>query len=84
MFHTKTIAELSAMLDKGDASSVEITQAFLQRIKKFDPELNSFITVTEEQALAQAKAADDQRKAGTATALTGIPLAQKDIFCTLN
>ncbi len=84
MYHTKTIAELSAMLDKGEASSVEITQAFLQRIKKYDAELNSFITVTEEQALAQAKAADAQRKSGKATALTGIPLAQKDIFCTLN
>jgi len=82
MYHTKTLAELSAMLEAGDVSSVQLTEHFLQRIKQYDGELNSFVTVTDEQALAAAKAADEQRKAGKAGPLTGIPMAQKDIFCT--
>ncbi|MCW8900126.1 MAG: Asp-tRNA(Asn)/Glu-tRNA(Gln) amidotransferase subunit GatA [Gammaproteobacteria bacterium] len=80
--HSKTIAELAAGLKKGDFSSEELTRSFLQRIQQFDPELNSFITVSEEHALTQAKAADAVIAKGNATALTGIPLAQKDIFCT--
>jgi len=84
MYHEKTLAELSSLLEAGDVTSVELTQAFLDRIKKYDVELNSFITVTEEQALQQAKAADEKRKAGNAGPLTGIPIAHKDIFCTLD
>lgn len=80
--HTLTLAELSAGLERREFSSVELTQHFLARIAKFDPALNSFITVTGDQALRQAAAADARRSAGTAQALTGIPLAQKDIFCT--
>ena len=82
MYHTKTLAELSAMLEAGDVSSLELTQAFLDRIKKYDSELNSFVTISEELALQQAADADAQRKAGKATPLTGIPIAHKDIFCT--
>ena len=77
-----TIAELAAGLKSGQFSSEELTQSYLQRIKQYDPELNSYITVLEEQALAQAKAADQRLASGTAGPLTGIPLAQKDIFCT--
>lgn len=80
--HTKTLAELSRGLESGEFTSVELTQHFLDRISSFDGELNSFITVTPEQALAQAKAADERRAAGDAGPLTGIPFAQKDIFCT--
>lgn len=80
--HTKTLAELSAALHKKDISSVELTQHYIERIKQFDPKLNSFITVCEEQALADAKLADAELSHGNATALTGIPIAQKDIFCT--
>ena len=80
--HTQTLKALSDSLAAGDVSSQELTQLFLDRIKQHDPAVNSFITVTEEQALAQAKAADEQRAAGQATALTGIPIAHKDIFCT--
>lgn len=83
MYHEKTIAELSSMLDAGEVTSVELTQAFLDRIKQHDGDINSFVTVTEEQALEQAKAADEKRKAGNAGPLTGIPIAHKDIFCTL-
>src|SRR5512142_286272 len=74
--HNKTIAELSAGLKAKAFSSEELTRAFLGRIEKLDSKLNSFITVTPERALAQAKAADK------GTVLTGIPMAQKDIFCT--
>lgn len=80
--HTKTLKALSDMLASGEISSQELTQHFLDRIQQHDQELNSFITVTEELALEQAKAADASRAAGNATALTGIPIAQKDIFCT--
>jgi aspartyl-tRNA(Asn)/glutamyl-tRNA(Gln) amidotransferase subunit A len=78
----KTIAQLASDLNSKKISSVELTQDFLQRIKQFK-DLNCFITVTEEQALAQAKAADAMRAQGKAGPLTGIPIAQKDIFCTL-
>lgn len=80
--HNKTIAELSQGLAEGEFSSQELTQAYLERIETLDEQLNSYITVTVEQALAEAKAADAQIKAGTAGPLTGIPIAQKDIFCT--
>ncbi len=80
--HTKTLAQLSAGLKAGEYSSVELTQHFLSRIEQFDPKLNSFITVTPEQALEQAKAADARLAAGDASDLTGIPIAHKDIFCT--
>ena len=79
---TKSLTELSAGLKAGDFSSVELTQYYLDRIAKYDTDLNAFITVTEEQALAGAKAADEQIAAGSAGALTGIPMAHKDLFCT--
>jgi len=82
MYHTKTLSELSAMLEAGDVTSVQLTEHFLQRIKEYDGDINSFVTVTEEQALTAAAAADEKRKAGNAGPLTGIPFAHKDIFCT--
>lgn len=80
--HTKTLVELSAALHKRDVSSEELTRAYLARIKKHQPQLNAFVTVTEKQALAAARAADKQLGAGQAGPLTGIPLVHKDIFCT--
>lgn len=80
--HKKTIAELSQGLASGEFSSVEITQSLLDRIKRLDSNYNSFITVTEESALATAKQADEQRATGNVTDLTGVPIAQKDLFCT--
>ena len=81
--HTKTLTELTLGLRSGAFSSVELTQAFLQRIAQHQ-DLNAYITVTEERALQQAKAADVRLADGTADLLTGIPIAQKDIFCTLD
>ncbi len=80
--HNKSIIRLSAGLRSGDFSSVELTRHYLQRIHRLDKGLNSFITVTEEQALAQAQTADKLLAAGEGGVLTGIPIAHKDIFCT--
>ena len=80
--HTKTLKQLSAELQNKNISSVELTQHFLDRIEKFDGDLNSFITVTKEQALERAKQADDLIAKGEGGPLAGIPIAQKDIFCT--
>ena len=80
--HNKTIAELAAGLKAGEFTSEELTRAYLDRIKALDGDLNSYITVTEEQALEQARAADARIAAGDAGPLTGVPIAQKDIFCT--
>jgi aspartyl-tRNA(Asn)/glutamyl-tRNA(Gln) amidotransferase subunit A len=78
----KTLAELAQGLERGDYSSTELTQAYLERIKALDGRYNSFISVTEEQALAQARAADEARASGNAGALCGLPIAHKDLFCT--
>ncbi len=78
----KTLAELAQGLSNGDYSSVELTTAYLARINAKDSDYNSFISITEEQAIAQAKAADAQRSAGSAGPFTGLPIAHKDIFCT--
>ncbi len=79
--HTKTLIEISLDLQAKTYSSVELTQFFLNRIDQHQ-QLNSYITVTPELALAQAKAADQRLANGTSDLLTGIPIAQKDIFCT--
>ncbi len=80
--HNKSLAELSASLHNGEFSSVELTQHYLDRISAHNSDINAFITVTPELALAQAQAADERLKQNTAGKLTGIPLAHKDIFCT--
>jgi aspartyl-tRNA(Asn)/glutamyl-tRNA(Gln) amidotransferase subunit A len=80
--HDKTLTQLKAGLDAGDFSAREMTQHLLTRIEELDPELNSFVTRTPEQALEQADAADQARAAGNAGALAGLPVAHKDIFCT--
>ena len=78
----KTAAELATALASGDISSVELTQAYLDRISGLNEKLNAFITVCDESALAQARMADEKRAAGDSSSLLGIPLAHKDIFCT--
>ena len=78
----QTLAQLAAALHEGSVTSRELTEASLTRIAEYDPLLNAFITVTPDQALAAADAADRQLADGKAGPLTGIPLAHKDIFCT--
>jgi len=76
----KTVTELSAALKAKKASSVELTQGYLDRINKYK-ELNAFISLDPARSLAQARAADERLAKGQSGPLTGIPLAQKDIFC---
>lgn len=80
--HQMTLAELAKALAQKTFSSLELTDHFLTRIAAIDKQLNSFITVTAEQAREQAKKSDKQRALGQAGPLSGIPLAHKDIFCT--
>jgi len=77
-----TIHELRDKLESKEVSSVEATRAMLARIEATDPKIRSFITVTPEQALLDAEAADRCIADGKAGTLTGIPLALKDIFLT--
>ncbi|WP_126443731.1 Asp-tRNA(Asn)/Glu-tRNA(Gln) amidotransferase subunit GatA [Sulfuricystis multivorans] len=77
-----SLKELSAALVGKEISSVELTTLFLDRIEKLNPTLNAFITIDREKALSLARAADAKLgEAETASPLTGIPLAHKDIFC---
>ena len=76
-----TLKQLSAQLAAKKISSRELTQAFLDRIAQINPVLNAFITIDAEKSLAQADAADKRIATGQAGPLTGIPVAQKDIFC---
>jgi aspartyl-tRNA(Asn)/glutamyl-tRNA(Gln) amidotransferase subunit A len=81
--HEATIGELANALRKGELTSLELTQHHLDRIQRLDPDLNSFISVTADAALAAARRADEALRCGDAGPLTGVPLAHKDIFCTL-
>lgn len=77
-----TLLEARAQLAAGAVSSRELTTACLARIEAVDPQLDAFLTVTAEQALAQADAADARRAAGDSTQpLLGVPLAIKDVLC---
>ena len=80
MMHKFSVSELSKGLKNRDFSSIELTQHYLKRIDCSD--LNAFITVTDELALSQARAADAKLASGSGSVLTGIPYAHKDIFCT--
>lgn len=77
-----SIKELHQKLLAKEISSVDLTKQYLVKIKALNPKLNAFLTVSEEEALAQAVLADKIFAAGKATFLTGIPYALKDIFCT--
>ena len=77
-----TLRQLCDGLATGKFSSSELTQFFINRINSLNSKLNCFISVDAERSLAQARAADALRAAGQAQPLTGVPIAQKDIFCT--
>lgn len=80
--HQFTLAEIARGLADKQFSSEELTRSLLARIAQLDPQLNSFITVTEELALSQANAADARRANGESGALLGAPIGHKDLFCT--
>ena len=77
-----TIEHLRQMLDQKKISAVELTQDYLDRIRKYDDVLKSYITVTPEQAISDAKKAQEKIDAGKASMLCGIPFAIKDNICT--
>jgi aspartyl-tRNA(Asn)/glutamyl-tRNA(Gln) amidotransferase subunit A len=78
--HTKTIKELSALLQSKQVSATELARHFLARAEASD--LNAYTDINEELTLAQAAAADARLARGDATLLTGVPIAHKDIFVT--
>ncbi|WP_431483504.1 Asp-tRNA(Asn)/Glu-tRNA(Gln) amidotransferase subunit GatA [Pseudomonas solani] len=80
--HQLTLAEIARALAAKEFSSEELSGALLARIQALDPQLNSFVTITADQALEQARAADARRAAGENGALLGAPIAHKDLFCT--
>jgi aspartyl-tRNA(Asn)/glutamyl-tRNA(Gln) amidotransferase subunit A len=80
--HGKTLAELSLGLRNKEFSSVELTRALLARIEAAQPTLNALISITQDGAFAQAAAADREIASGRASALTGVPILHKDLFCT--
>ena len=76
-----SLKQLAAQLTGKKISSVELTQLYLERIAALNPALNAYITTRAETSLAQARQADTRLASGIAQPLTGIPIAQKDIFC---
>ena len=77
-----TLAGLRSGLDKREFSAVELTKAYLERIATTNPVINTFITICNDTALAEAEAADRLIDAGQVSTLTGVPIAAKDIFNT--
>src|SRR3978361_2371238 len=78
-----TIAEAGKLIADKQLSPVELTRTCLDRIKKLDPTLHSFLLVTEDRAMADAKGAEARMMAGTLKSpLDGIPIGHKDIYNT--
>ena len=77
-----SIQEAHSQLTSRQISSVELTQACLDRIKAVEDRVQSFLTLTPETALAQAEAADRMLAAGEGGPLTGVPVQIKDVMCT--
>ena len=81
--HQKTIHEVAADLKAKKLSSVELTNKVMDHLEKVEPLVQSFITVTRKEALAQAAEADKRLASGNdITPLTGVPIALKDLLCT--
>ncbi len=80
--HAQSLADLRQGLAGGDFTARELASALLERIDEVGGALNAFITVTGEQALAAADAADQALAAGNAGPLAGLPIVHKDLFCT--
>ena len=80
--HGLTLQEAHRLLRRREASSVEITQACLERIRQVEPRINAFVTVTGDLALEQARQIDENRSFNHGSALSGIPFQAKDVICT--
>jgi aspartyl-tRNA(Asn)/glutamyl-tRNA(Gln) amidotransferase subunit A len=80
--HDLTLTEAADLLRQGEVSSVDLTQAAFERIEALDDRIHAFLTLTENRALEQARAADECIARGEGGPLTGIPAAIKDVICT--
>ena len=80
----KSVKEILTAIKNKDVSVIELTSNYLNKIKERDDELNCFITLTEEFALNKARKIDEEIAKNKVRALSGLPIAQKDIFCTKN
>jgi aspartyl-tRNA(Asn)/glutamyl-tRNA(Gln) amidotransferase subunit A len=80
--YSLTIHELQAKIRQGEVSSTAIVKSVFDRIDSVEDRVHSYITLMRESALEEARAADEQIKAGEIKSLTGIPIALKDIYCT--
>ncbi len=80
--YTRTLTDLARGLKDGEFSSRELTESLLQRIDDHQQRLNAFITVTSDDALQRADAADKARAKGSASLLNGLPIVHKDLYCT--
>src|SRR6185437_7058271 len=82
VIHRNSLTELASGLRARQFSSVELVRAYLNRIEAAQPALNAFVSITAEQALEAAVAADRDIAAGRGGPLAGVPIAHKDLFCT--
>ncbi|PIS31324.1 Asp-tRNA(Asn)/Glu-tRNA(Gln) amidotransferase GatCAB subunit A [Candidatus Saganbacteria bacterium CG08_land_8_20_14_0_20_45_16] len=81
--NNKTCHELNTLLKEKKLSSIELTEAVFAQIDKVEGKIQAYVTVTKEEALKQAQAADERiKKNENVTPLTGIPIAVKDNMCT--
>ena len=78
----KSVKEILTAIKNKDVSVIELTSNYLDKIKERDDELNCFVTLTEEFALNKARKIDEEIAKNKVRALSGLPIAQKDIFCT--
>ena len=76
----QTIHQARQLLRSGAMTSVELTETYLERIQQLEPDIHAYLHVAAEQALAQARLADERRAAGEDTPLLGVPLGVKDII----
>ena len=80
--HDLTIHDASDLLARGEISSAELTKAVLERIESVDERVRAFVTVTGEEAMAEARASDERRGPGRLGPLDGVPMMLKDNLCT--
>ena len=76
-----TLKQASSLLQSKQISAVELATEYLAAIAAKNPAINGYVTIDQDKTLAEAKAADARIATGNATALTGVPVAYKDIFC---
>ena len=80
--HKLTIHELSRLLGRGEVSAVEVTSSIYERIKRLEPDVAAYVSLTEEKAMEEARGWDLRGFGDGAPVLAGIPLAVKDVICT--